>query len=494
MINRKMPTSIEISNGFMHNWNGITITRNNSHEKYPLRGISITRNIYHNIYQKYQKEKKEEYMGSDEENVVLQSDTKKKKLIIIAAAVAVVIAIVAIVTVVLNNDSHKIAKLLDAGNRYLDEQNYDEAVVAFNGVLEIDPMNADAYLGVADAYEGLGDHEKAIAAIEKGQEMLGDDFAEDRLAELKEAFKKAHNPHKFSEATCTEGEICEICEAEGEKALGHDLSVATCTEPAKCSRCDYVEGTVGEHEWEEATFQHPKQCSKCGATEGEAVKGDFESHGIVIEPNIDEVFEGVFNGRSEYISYTGLNYKAWTSDYMVIKSDADHPAKDGYVWQLITVNIIFGAYNDGKPFEYWGYGSAREDYYSTKLADDTIDYKNRKYDGSWKGDYYITTMNSDATFNIIYDGEECEAHLIMNEVSTESSYFGVSSFKGFDCSPQYIQAKYAFCVPEGYDGNVATFYLTSDMVWKDGEYFYDVYRDDNHKDIAIVYRLPEAKL
>ena len=54
----------------------------------------------------------------------------------------------------------------DLGVRYLSEGKYEEAVIAFNAAIEIDPKRADAYIGLADAYMALGDVEQARLVLE----------------------------------------------------------------------------------------------------------------------------------------------------------------------------------------------------------------------------------------------------------------------------------------------------------------------------------------
>lgn len=51
----------------------------------------------------------------------------------------------------------------DLGVRYLSEGNYEEAIIAFTAVIEIDPKNIDAYLGRANAYIGSGETEESLA-------------------------------------------------------------------------------------------------------------------------------------------------------------------------------------------------------------------------------------------------------------------------------------------------------------------------------------------
>ncbi len=38
----------------------------------------------------------------------------------------------------------------DLGMKYLEEQNYEEAIVAFTGAIEIDPNQPDTYIALSD--------------------------------------------------------------------------------------------------------------------------------------------------------------------------------------------------------------------------------------------------------------------------------------------------------------------------------------------------------
>ena len=53
----------------------------------------------------------------------------------------------------------------DLGMRYLNDGNYQEAVIAFEAAIEIDPKRSEAYLGAADAYVELGDPGIPHAAV-----------------------------------------------------------------------------------------------------------------------------------------------------------------------------------------------------------------------------------------------------------------------------------------------------------------------------------------
>ena len=66
------------------------------------------------------------------------------------------------------------AEILDLGEKYLLEMNYEQAAVQFLNAIEIEPKNASLYLKAAEAYIGLNDTGRAIALLEKGLAQLPD--------------------------------------------------------------------------------------------------------------------------------------------------------------------------------------------------------------------------------------------------------------------------------------------------------------------------------
>ena len=71
----------------------------------------------------------------------------------------------------------------DLGMRYLNEGNYEEAIIAFTAAIEIDAKRPEAYLGAAEAYVGLGDLDSARRILEKGYAETHDDTLEPSLYE-----------------------------------------------------------------------------------------------------------------------------------------------------------------------------------------------------------------------------------------------------------------------------------------------------------------------
>lgn len=72
----------------------------------------------------------------------------------------------------------------DLGVRYLSEGNYEEAIIAFTAAIEIDPKNAEAYIGLADVYIQQGEYEKAREILEQGFEITQAQEIVNKLNEL----------------------------------------------------------------------------------------------------------------------------------------------------------------------------------------------------------------------------------------------------------------------------------------------------------------------
>lgn len=92
----------------------------------------------------------------------------KNKKVYIISGTAVLICIIALVAVFTGSGSvsARVKKQIDLGTKYLLEGNYQEAVLAFEKVIRIDPKNVDARLGLAEAYIALDRTEDATAVLQ----------------------------------------------------------------------------------------------------------------------------------------------------------------------------------------------------------------------------------------------------------------------------------------------------------------------------------------
>ena len=62
----------------------------------------------------------------------------------------------------------------DLGLRFLEEGNYEEAIIAFIAAIEIDPKQAEPHIGLAKAYIAKGEPEKALETLEQALLSVGE--------------------------------------------------------------------------------------------------------------------------------------------------------------------------------------------------------------------------------------------------------------------------------------------------------------------------------
>jgi len=80
-----------------------------------------------------------------------------------------------------------IAEMLELGERYLLELNYEQALVQFLRVIEVEPMNQRGYTGAAEAYIGLGRVDDAEAVLRQGLRELPENASITTVLERLEA-------------------------------------------------------------------------------------------------------------------------------------------------------------------------------------------------------------------------------------------------------------------------------------------------------------------
>ena len=115
-------------------------------------------------------------METNEKTVLNETEstqTKKKsnKGIIIGIVIAAVIVLaVGSGLGIYNSPANRLSRQLDLGQKYLEEQNYEQAVVAFNEAIEIDDRCLEAYVGGIEAYLHIGNNEELQVFYEKALE------------------------------------------------------------------------------------------------------------------------------------------------------------------------------------------------------------------------------------------------------------------------------------------------------------------------------------
>lgn len=71
------------------------------------------------------------------------------------------------------NVEKQVMKQMELGQRYLEEEDYEAALVAFNKVIELDPKTWEAYEGLVNVYEAQENYSDALAALGIGLDAVG---------------------------------------------------------------------------------------------------------------------------------------------------------------------------------------------------------------------------------------------------------------------------------------------------------------------------------
>lgn len=118
---------------------------------------------------------------------------KKGKKILIFIVLIMVILLITVngfFVYYLNSPSMQAKEQLELAQNYLLDLEYEQAVAAFDLVIELDPKNMDAYLGLAEAYLQLGKPEKALKTLQRGYDETEDEIFWDMIKELEQQLNR----------------------------------------------------------------------------------------------------------------------------------------------------------------------------------------------------------------------------------------------------------------------------------------------------------------
>ncbi|MCM1060280.1 MAG: tetratricopeptide repeat protein [Eubacterium sp.] len=114
---------------------------------------------------------------------------KQKTRIFIYILIAIAVVIMGSIAILKNHRADVTTTVtaqehIDLGRIYLVDLSYEKAVLEFTEAIEIEPLNVDAYLGLAETYVGMGDTEKAVDVLEEGYDKTGDERLKSMLEGL----------------------------------------------------------------------------------------------------------------------------------------------------------------------------------------------------------------------------------------------------------------------------------------------------------------------
>lgn len=114
--------------------------------------------------------------------VTANKENKKKGLVLLIIAVIVVLAC-GLGLGIYNTPENRLMRSLETAQKYLLEQDYEQAILAFEQAIAIDERCIEAYLGGMEAYAQLGEEQKQTEFFEKALNVARTLTAEELEAE-----------------------------------------------------------------------------------------------------------------------------------------------------------------------------------------------------------------------------------------------------------------------------------------------------------------------
>lgn len=149
----------------------------------------------------------------------------KKPLIIIAAAVIIAGGATA-ATVTAVNYANSPSRLVSLAQKFLNDSDYERAIIEFDKVLAMDPLNVDAYIGKAEALAALGRSDEALEVLATALDMVGSTATPEdisRIRELIDSIKGESPKMGTSEPVVTEEAATMESESESATPTGTEF-------------------------------------------------------------------------------------------------------------------------------------------------------------------------------------------------------------------------------------------------------------------------------
>jgi len=137
-------------------------------------------------------------MNNQQNNQPAASDIPKRKMkfstkvIIFTIAIILLCAIAILLFINLSSSSKgkDLQEQLELGEQYLSELDYEQAIVAYEAAITIDPQSVDACLGLADTYIALGDYDEALLVLERNYSLSNDSSVAKKINTVKALIDK----------------------------------------------------------------------------------------------------------------------------------------------------------------------------------------------------------------------------------------------------------------------------------------------------------------
>lgn len=121
--------------------------------------------------------------------MVTKKETSGKKILLVVGIV-IVLCIAAICGGMFFLNEHKWSQKMEAGEAYVDDSEYEEAINAYEEAIEMKPKREEAYLQLAAVYTKMEDYEAALEILEDGYDIVKSEKVEEKITEVKDEIKR----------------------------------------------------------------------------------------------------------------------------------------------------------------------------------------------------------------------------------------------------------------------------------------------------------------
>jgi tetratricopeptide (TPR) repeat protein len=318
----------------------------------------------------------------------------KKKIIISCVAVIALISIIAVVMIVNNNKSYNdLQKLLDLGNKYIAELNYEQAIVAFRNAIDIDPKCEEAYKALVDIYVEIEDYDSALEILQMAVENVDNtEYFAERIIEVNELVNQQYLALNEQNK---DNEQKDKLESSEEKTLEVNSETSEIEQDKPTSVQEEIDGNQESSEISTQTENENLQNSNVDIENiGEASQSEDENN---IQSNVDnsnKTEEDNGNLKEVLDSIDG----GWKQkcDYYIYDS-SQIPYRESPKWEAWGVNVIVYA-NSNREYQYV--------YLNIDYDDDGGNSYFMKYDTfqNWLSSYKVWILENDKDYNPFFIG------------------------------------------------------------------------------------------
>jgi len=198
------------------------------------------------------------------------------------------------------NQSINVEELLDLGEKYLLEMEYEQAVIQFLKVIEIEPMNPRGYTGAAEAYIALGQLDNALSVLQEGSKALPNNIEIQTMLDEVKAM--------LNEIQTKADEFLKELDSEENENLKEDIK----NDKSKIAYSWYLEPTIEADNIDlllenSSTYTHASHCvDYISVIERNGLKGLITYEGaIIVNTEYNNIYLGYGDGEYNLLKETG---------------------------------------------------------------------------------------------------------------------------------------------------------------------------------------------